>query len=157
MEKRNTFFDFVGQTLMIFGFSIISIMIFVYIFGKDAKGYSTIFLLGNAGLSLSTLAQFLLTSTMINLFRQLFLGGQIIKNMSIPIRTVCLFSSIVIMMVAFILLFDWFPVDDWLAWVLFVICFVLSSVGGFLVSYLKEKGTNKKMEEALKRMQEGND
>lgn len=157
MEKRNTFFDFVGQTLMIFGFSIISIMIFVYIFGKDAKGYSTIFLLGNEGLSLSTLAQFLLTSTMINLFRQLFLGGQIIKNMSIPIRTVCLFSSIVIMMVAFILLFDWFPVDDWLAWVLFVICFVLSSVGGFLVSYLKEKGTNKKMEEALKRMQEGND
>lgn len=157
MEKKNTVFDFVGQIFMIFGFSISSLMIFVYIFGQDAKGYSTIFLLGKEGLSLSTLAQFLLTSTMINLFRQLFLGGQIIKNMSIPIRTVCLFSSIVIMMVAFILLFDWFPVDDWLAWVLFVISFGVSSVGGFVVSYLKEKGTNKRMEEALRRMQEGNE
>ena len=105
MEKRNTFFDFVGQTFMIFGFSIISLMVCVLIFGEDAKGYSTIFLLGNEGLPLSVLAQFLLTSTMINLFRQLFLGGQIIKNMSIPIRTVCLFSSIVIMMVVFIFLF----------------------------------------------------
>lgn len=157
MEKRNTFFDFVGQTFMIFGFSIISLMVCVFIFGEDAKGYSTIFLLGNEGLPLSVLAQFLLTSTMINLFRQLFLGGQIIKNMSIPIRTVCLFSSIVIMMVVFIFLFGWFPVDDWLAWVLFVICFIISSVGGFVVSFLKEKGTNKRMEEALRRMQEGNE
>lgn len=40
--------------------------------GVYAKDYSTIFQLGNEGLAISTLSQFLLTSLMINLFRQRF-------------------------------------------------------------------------------------
>jgi len=155
MEKKNTFFDFVGQIFMVFGFSIICLMVFIQIFGNDGKGYSAIFSLGKEGISLLTLWQFLLTSTMINLFRQLFFGGTIIKNLSIPLRTLGMFASIIIMMVCFVWLFDWFPMNDWLPWVLFVVCFIVSSIGGFLVSYLKEKATNKKMQEALERMQGG--
>ena len=157
MEKKsmNTIFDFVGQTLTIFGFSIICLIIFAGLFGDSAKGYSTIFAFGTEGLALSTLLQFLLTSTIINLFRQMFFGDNIIKNLSIPARTVGMFTSVIVIIVLFVWMFGWFPVNDLLPWVLFVICFAISSLGGYFVSELKEKATNRKMQEALERMQKG--
>lgn len=155
MDKKTTIFDLVGQIFIIFGFSIIFLIIFAYFFGDSGFGYSSIFALGTEGLTLSTLLQFLLTSTIIALLRQLFFMDGVIKNMSIPARTVGLFTSVIVMIVLFVWMFDWFPVNDWLPWVLFLICFAISSLGGYLISMLKEKATNKKMQEALERMQEG--
>lgn len=155
MEKKSTIFDFIGQVLIIFGFSIIYLIVTVFLFGKDAKGYSTIFELGSEGISLATLMQFLLVAVMISVFRQLFMGATIIKNMSLPLRVLCMFASVIIMVILFVWLFGWFPLNDWLPWVLFIICFIISSLGGFLVFSLKEKVENKKMQEALERMQEG--
>lgn len=155
MEKKNTIFDFIGQIFIIYGFSIICLIIFVYLFGEDAKEYATIFELGSEGISLATLLQFLLNAVMINGFRQLFMGATIIKNMSLVLRTLCMFTSIIIMMILFVWLFGWFPVNDWLPWVSFAICFIISSLVGFLVWVLKEKTENKKMQEALERMQKG--
>ena len=155
MDKKTTVFDFAGQSLIIFGFSVIFLMIFTYFFGDSGFGYSSIFALTSEGLTLSTLLQFLLTSTIISFLRQLFFKDVMIKRMSMPLRTVGMFVSVVLVIVLFVWLFDWFPVNDWLPWVLFVICFIISSLGGFLVSMLKEKTENKKMQEALEKMQEG--
>lgn len=155
MEKKTTIFDLIGQSLIIFGFTVIFLMVFAYVFGDSAVGYSTIFALAANGLALSTLLQFLLTSIIITLLRQLFFTDGVIKNMSMPARTVGMFATVIAVIVLFVCLFDWFPVNDWLPWVMFVICFIISSLGGFLISLLKERTENKKMQEALERMQEG--
>ena len=51
MEKRRTLFDYLGQVFMLFGWIIFILNIFCRIFGESARGYSTMFVLGNEGLS----------------------------------------------------------------------------------------------------------
>lgn len=155
MERKKTIFDFVGQVFTIFGFSMICIMFFCLVFGESAKGYSSMFALGKAGLTLSTMAQFLLTSTLIVFFRQLFFTDTVIKKLSMTGRTIGLFVSVIGMIVVFVWIFDWFLVNHWFPWVLFAICFAVSSIGGVCVSALKEKMDNKKMQDALDRLKEG--
>ena len=155
MEKKKTIFDFISQVFTIFGFTMICMMVFCYFLGNSAKGYSSLFSLGTEGLTLSTLAQFLLTSTLIVFFRQFFFTDCIIKNLSITLRAIGLFASVTAMLVLFVWLFEWFPVNDWLPWVLCAICFAVSSAGAMGICVLKERLANKKMQEALERLKEG--
>ncbi len=53
----------------------------------------------------------------------------------------------------FIFAFGWFPVTNVRAWLMFFLCFGLSTVGTFLILPWKEHIENKKMEEALRRIQ----
>ena len=155
MESRKTVFDLIGQIFTIFGFSVICLMVFIYLFGEDAEGYSTIFLLGNRGIALSILAQFLLTSTMVALFRQIYFTDIVIKNASLAIRTIGMFISVVVMIIIFVWLFGWFPMTEMLPWILFFIWFGICTGVSAFISVVKEKVQNKKMQEALERMQEG--
>lgn len=155
MESRKTVFDLIGQIFTIFGFSVICLMVFIYLFGEDAEGYSTIFLLGNRGIALSILAQFLLTSTMVALFRQIYFTDIVIKNASLAIRTIGMFISVVVMIIIFVWLFGWFPMTEMLPWILFFVWFGICTGVSAFISVVKEKVQNKKMQEALERMQEG--
>ena len=38
MEERKTVFDYMGQILMIFGFTILILLVFSLLFGESAKG-----------------------------------------------------------------------------------------------------------------------
>ncbi len=153
MENRKTVFDIIGQIFTIFGFTVICLIVFVYIFGEDAKGYSTIFSFGDRGLSLSTLAQFMLTSTMIALFRYIFFTDIILKNTSMTIRAISMFSSVIVMIVLFVWLFGWFPMKKVMAWVMFILCFVVCAGVSMFISVIKEKIQNRKMQEALEKLQ----
>ncbi len=154
MEERKTIFDYIGQIFVIFGFSMIFLMILCYSFGTSAKGYSSIFELGAQGLTVSTMAQFLLTSTIIVLFRFIFFTDVLIKNLSITGRTIGMFISVIVMIVLFVWWFEWFPVNDLKPWIMFFVCFIVSTAGGVGISAIKEKMENKKMQEALERMKE---
>lgn len=155
MENRKTVFDVISQVFTIFGFSVICLMIFSYMFGEDAKRYSSIFELENNGLALSTLAQFLLTSTIIVILRQLFFTDVVLKNISITVRTIGMFGLVVVMIVLFVWIFGWFPVNEVKPWIMFLICFTVSAGASTIISVLKEKENNKKIQEALERLKEG--
>lgn len=155
MENRKTVFDIIGQIFTIFGFTVICLIVFVYIFGEDAKGYSTIFSFGDRGLSLSTLAQFMLTSTIIVILRQFFFTDIILKRVSMVIRTIGMFCSVVIMIGLFAWIFIWFPVTKVKPWIMFLVCFVVSAGISTFISVAKEKINNKRMQEALEKLQEG--
>ena len=157
MENRKTIFDIIGQIFTIFGFAVICLIIFGYLFGEDAKKYSSIFELGNNGLTLSTLVQFLLTSTIIVLFRQFFFTDIILKNLSITARTIGMFGSVVLMIGFFVWIFGWFPVNEVKPWIMFLICFAVSAGASTAISVWKEKIKNQKMQEALERLKEGNE
>lgn len=157
MDKRGTVFDLTGQIFAVFGFTVICLIVFTHFFGDKAVGYSSIFALGKEGIALSTLLQFLLTSTIIVILRQLFCTDIFIKNMSITRRTICLYVSVIAVIVVFVGLFKWFPINELKPWIFFVICFGVSSIGGFTVSVLKEKAENKRMQDALEKFKEGNE
>ena len=155
MKKKETVFDYIGQIFVSFGFTVAALNIFCILFGEEAREYSTIFSMGGEGLSVQTMLQFLLTSSIIVTLRFVFFTDGLIKKVPIAIRTTGMFGSIIIMMALFIYLFGWFPVNMWQAWAMFFICFGVCAGVSVAVSALKEKLENKKMEEALQRLKQG--
>lgn len=155
MKKKETVFDYIVQIFVSFGFTVVALNIFCILFGEEAREYSTIFSLGGEGLSVQTMLQFLLTSSIIVTLRFIFFTDGLIKKVSIAIRTIGMFGSIIVMMALFIYLFGWFPVNMWQAWAMFFICFGVCAGVSAVVSALNEKLENKKMEEALQRLKQG--
>lgn len=154
MEERKTIFDYLAQVLTIFGFTMIILNLFCYLFGESAKEYSTMFALGREGISTDTMMQYLMASAITVLFRFLFFTDMLIKNWRIVTRTICMIISEILMIVVFVLAFGWFPANMWQPWVLFLICFGLCFTASVTVTILKERAENRKMETALKKLKE---
>lgn len=154
MKKNNNIFDFAGQILMIYGFTIVGLNIFCILFGESAKEFSTIFEFGSKGLSRATMLQFLFVAVITVILRFIFFTDVLIKKASIGIRTAGMFFFVILIMILFVCMFGWFPVDMWQPWVCFFISFGISAGVSTAVCILKEQLENKKMEEALQRLKE---
>lgn len=154
MEEKKTIFDYLSQIIVVFGFSMLIMNLFCLAFGNTAKGFSTMFELGNQGVPVKIAFEFLGLSVLIIGIRLLFFTDIWIKKMPVWARTICMLISIVIVIAAFIIIFGWFPIDMWQAWVMFFICFGISFMGSYFVMMIKEKVENRKMKEALERWKE---
>lgn len=154
MEERKTIFDYIGQIFIIFGFSIMTLNIFCALVGEDAQGVSTIYSMGKEGLAVTTMVQFFGVSVCITVLRAFFFTDRIIKKMSVTMRSVCMLTSIVVIVVFCAVIFGWFPVTMWQSWAGFLITFALCFVGSLFLMTLKERTENRKMEEALQRLKE---
>lgn len=154
MEERKTIFDYAGQVFLIFGFSVVILCVLTLLVGEDAKEVSTMFRLGNEGLTIATMGQFLLTSVLIVLWRVLFFTDMWIKKLSVSARAVGMVCCILLTIIVFILIFGWFPVNMWQPWVMFFACFAACFGVSTGVMALKERAENRRMAAALKRMQE---
>ncbi len=154
MEREKTIFDYIGQVFVIFGGTIVILNVFCLLFGESAQNFSTMFSMGSDGLSVATMMQFLLVSILITLWRFLFFTDKILKNLSLVIRTTGMFASVVITIVVFVVLFGWFPIGFWQAWLGFFLSFVISVAVSIGVSVLKEKAEDEKMAKALARLKE---
>ena len=152
MESRKTLFDYLGQTLVVFGFSTIVLDMFCLLVGEDAQSISTIYSLGKDGISVTTSLQFLGVSACITGFRFLYFTDTVIRQMSVIMRTICMFVSIIILIAVCAVMFDWFPVNMWQPWMAFFLTFLSCSAASLLLMSLKEKTENRKMEEALNRI-----
>ena len=80
----------------------------------------------------------------------------LIKNMPLPARITAMFTSVFAVIIGFVMVFGWFPANDPLAWVMFVICFAVSCTVSVIVSTASERHENRRLEEALKRIKEEN-
>ena len=154
MDEKKTIFDYLAQVLMVYGFAMIVMNIFCLVFGNSAKGFSSMFELGNQGVPAETAFQFLLISALTIGLRIIFFTDKLIKYMPIWLRTICMLASIIASITAFIIAFHWFPVDMWLPWIMFFVCFGISFLGSCLIMAIKEKAENRQMEEALRRLKE---
>ena len=157
MQRKETLITFAEKTFMIFGFTIAVLNVFCFIFGAQAKAISAMFSLGSDGLSVATSLHFLLLSAIISALRAVFFTDMLIKDMSLPVRTVCMFACVIITMVFFAVLCRWFPVDSLIAWVMFFICFIVSAGLSAAISSLREKGENRRIQAALDRFKNGKD
>ena len=152
MEERKTIFDYLGQVFMIYGISMTIMCIFGIWFGEEAQDISKMFSLGQEGLSIEIMIQFLAISFLVVSFQFLFFSEHIIKKMSVIARTIWMVISIIFVIVVFILMFDWFPADMWEPWAMFLLCFGVCFLISISVMVIKERMENKKMEEALERL-----
>lgn len=154
MIKRNTIFDFMTNVLMVFAISVISICVFTFLFGKDAEGVSSIFALGEKGIPISTIIQFLAMAFIITMLRWVFFTDKLIKILSLTIRTILMFVMVIIMIVAFVAVFQWFPVNMVKSWIMFFICFAICATVSVIISSIKEKKENEKLQEALENLKQ---
>lgn len=155
MEKRYTIFDLLGQTIFIFGITVICLSIFVVLFGAQAGDVSTIFLLEDKGLSVATLGQFLLMSALITVLRFVFFTDYIIKGWPLFLRTICMFVLVVIMIAVFAAVCGWFPVKEAKSWIMFFVSFFICCSVSVTLSVWKERKENEQLQEALERMKKG--
>lgn len=152
MEERKTIIDYIEQVMEIFGFSIFMLNIFCLLFGEDARDFSSMFVMGKEGLRIATMMQFLSMAVWIVLFRFLFFTDVVIKNMRVVYRACGMITSILVIMVIYVSVFQWFPANDWLPWMMFFICFLISFAVSLAVTGFKERMENKRMEEALQEL-----
>lgn len=152
MNKKDTVFSYLTQIFLIYGFTILTLTVFCFLFGEGAQDFSTIFALGSSGLSLATMIQFFALSVCIATFRFVLFSDGLIRKVSIAVRTVIMFALVILLIILFIYLFGWFPINMWQPWVMFLLCFGISAVFSTLLSVWKEKLENQMMEEALSRL-----
>lgn len=155
MEKKYTIFDLLGQVFTIFGVTVTCLSVFVILFGAEAEEMSSIFALGNKGLAVATLGQFLLMSVLITLMRFVLFTDHLIKTWSIMVRTMSMFITVIVAIAVFAAIFGWFPVNQVKPWIMFFVSFFICSAVSVTLSVFKEKTENEKMQEALERMKKG--
>ncbi len=149
MEEKKTVFYYIRQAAATFGLIVLAFTVMSIVIGERAKGYADLFSMGNAGLSMPVLLELLLLAVIITLAQVIFLTDTWIINMSMTIRYVLFFVSVLILIVSMIVAFNWFPLSDMAAWLGFIISYALSMIISLLVTRLKERAENSKMQEAL--------
>lgn len=156
MIRKNTIHDYLINVMSVYGISIISICLFCLLFGEDAKELSSIFSLGKAGISIMTLIEFFMLSIIISGLKWLFFTDIVIKNMSITFRSALMFACVITLVVVFVVIFKWFPVNMVMPWIMFFICFLICGSVSVCFSLVKEKSDNKKIQDALNKLKEEN-
>lgn len=154
MEERKSIFYYLGQIFMMYG---IIIVIFIFLSAgadESAVHQSTLFALGKEGLTLGTLVQLFLFCVLLSGLRFLFLTDTVIKNLRIVCRSICFVVATVLVIILFVMLFSWFPINDLKAWIGFFTGYAVCTTAGILITLLKEKAENKKMEQLLKKIRE---
>ncbi|MBP5654199.1 MAG: hypothetical protein J6X33_01665 [Clostridiales bacterium] len=152
MDDRKNIFDYIGQLFTRYGVMVVIFIVLSLIMGEHAKNLSTLFALGSSGLSLATLGQLFLLTVILVLLQVIFLSDVIIKDMSLILRNVFFFLSVMAVSTVFVILFAWFPVTEPSAWIGFIVSFVVCTFLSAFITRLKERAENKKMEEALNRL-----
>lgn len=154
MDKNFSLLKYLSHVFMIYGITSGLLNIFCILFGTSAYGFSTIFSLGNSGVSVTTSFQFLLAVSIIVGLRFVFMTDILIKKMPLSARIITMFAGAFATILAFIFIFGWFPADMPIAWIMFIVCFIISCTVSTIISVIAEKQENRRLEEALKRYKE---
>ena len=151
VRESNGLLQFINGVVTTFGFTVIAFIPLVIFFGDGAKGFSSLFAFGGVALSMASLIELLILSVFINICSNVLFTDRWIKRMSILVRSILFFTIIPIAIVVFVICFHWFPVDYVEAWIGFFVSFGVCSTLGVLVSRLKEKSEDERMNRALEK------
>ena len=127
-DKLLDIYKFITQVLVIFSVTLLFITFNGIFLGEAAKGYSTMFRLGNKGIAFDTILQVLLSSIVISIINYVFFSEKIFKNMMTLWKSILMIISIVVAIVIFIICFEWFQINLVEAWIGFFVSF-----GGFFL------------------------
>ena len=149
MEEKKTIFNYISQAFATFGIIVLIFIVFGLIVGESARDYSPLFALGKEGISIPTLCELLLLSVMITFAQTVFMTDKWIMNMTIILRYIFMFVTVFVIMVIMIFIFKWFPLTDITSWIGFIVSYAISMFVSVLITRLRERAENSKMQEAL--------
>lgn len=151
MDEKRTVFSYISQAFATYGAIVVIFIIFSMILDEGTGEFSTLFELGNKGLTLHTLMQLLLLAVVVTAAQVIFLTDVLFKNLPIVARNALFFAVILVAMVAFACMFGWFPINDPKAWLGFGVSFGLSMAVSIVISRAVEKAENKTLQAALEK------
>ena len=154
MEEKKTIFDYLSELFTIYGVMVALFIVFTMLVGSKASTVSTLFQLGKDGLAIATLLQLLGLALFIMVVRNVFLTDLCIKNMSLLIRNVLFFASVLVAIVFCVIIFGWFPTNSLISWFCFIISFAVCTIVSTFLTRAAEKTENAKMAKALERFKE---
>ena len=151
VRENKGIFQFINGVLTTYGLTVIVFIPLVIFFGDGAKGFSSLFAFGGVALSMATLIELLLLAIIINILSTVLFTDRFIKNLPILVRSILFFVIVTLITVVAVICFHWFPVDYVEAWIGFFVSFGVCSTIGVLVSRLREKSENERMNKALEK------
>ena len=154
MEERKNIFDFAENVLCTFGFMMILMMVFTFLFGEETRTLSSMFRLGGSGIALETMGQYLGLAVLITGIRYIFFSERAAKYMPELYRICLMLCCSGLVIVLFIIIFKWFPVLMWEAWVMFALCFATCFGVSVWIMSVKNRMENQKLEENLEYLKE---
>jgi len=152
MENKKNIFDYAAQALMIFGLMVVFLSVCSALAGEGGAVHSTLFSLGAKGMSMSSLAQMLALSILTTLIRAILLSDRLFGNLSVLARSIAMIVCCVAAIVVFVIVFDWFPADNALAWLCFALSFGICFTVSLWVTLSRQKRENEAMAQALERL-----
>lgn len=154
MDYRKTIFDYIGEIFATYGAIVLIFIVFDFALGSFAEGYSSFFVLGSNGLSLATLVQLFVFAILLKVFEWVFLTPLIIKRMAMSFRFIFMFLCCLICIIVFSIFYGWFPLNNAAAWIGFFISFAVSTLFSILLTHVRTRAENRKMEQALRKIKE---
>lgn len=154
VEIRKHIIEIIERAFTIAGITVVILATMAGLLGESAKGFSSIFELGNQGVPVKIVFEYFAFAFIVSISQFVLFNDFWIKKWSITPRIVCMILIQIVMVGVFAYFFRWFPVNDPVCWGMFflsfAICFVISAV----VSGWKENRDNSKLEEGLKALRE---
>ena len=117
--------SFIRETMYIFAFDMLILIVLAYFIGEEAREISTMFRLGSEGLALETMVQYFLSAAVIAGWKNFFSSRRIFKKMMVLWRTVGMVFAVAVSMVCFVAVCGWFPIDSVEGWIGFVVSFIV--------------------------------
>ena len=138
----DSIFDFIlnilKKTVMPFTVSIIFLTIFGYFFGDDMAQISP--LSTGSAISYITIFQLLSLSIFIGFINTLFASTYFLRKILFLSQNILRIIIIVFITIIYIVLFDWFPLNNILAWIGFIIAFGICLILSLSISlYITHK------------------
>ena len=152
MEDKKTIFNYISQLFAIYGIVIAIFVAINLIVGNEVGSVSTLFALGSTGLSTKTLIELFVLVVIVTIDDNVFHTDLLIKNMSLIVRNILFFAVILVTIIVFAVVFGWFPLDNVLSWIGFIVSFSVCAVFSAIHMRLEENAENKKMQEALNKL-----
>ena len=154
MEEKKTIFDYLARVMCIFGFSILFMAVLIKIFGSEIPvGEKIFFLQGNESLPIYIIFQFFLLAIVTTVLGYLIMTDWLIKSVNVVIRTIIMVFCVLGVSSLFVILFKWFPINQWKCWRIFIICFIICSIFSVGITVVKDKLENKRLAQGLEKLQ----
>ncbi|GEM_PF-1945940 len=155
MEERTSLSQFFAWTLMTFAIVILAITPIGMVTGDNAKAASALFSLGSSGLTYQVLVQVFGISFYVNVIRTVFMSEYLLKNMMLMWRIVCMFIGIFAGVGLLAILFGWFPGNDLIAWISYLIAFSVCTAVSILATAIRLRIVNARVERKLEEYKQG--
>lgn len=154
MNENKTVFNYILQIFGTYGIIVVIFVVLSLVLPEEVGEVSSLFALGKNGITNATLLQLLLLAVLISVSRIIFLTDRVFSKMTIILRNILFFLTVLVMITLFVVIFKWFPIADMKAWIGFLVSYIICTSIGVFISRWAEKQENIKMEAALKKYRE---